>query len=218
MRVLLLALSFLPQAAPSDEPARAALRKLSEKFRDLRTLRCSVAQERKTALLEKPIVSSGVMFYRRDPGRLVFRMTDPRTTEIHMDRATYQVYRPDEKRLERIEFENDELTGRLLMVFQPKEDEVGKAFAVRAGAAKEGVLEVRLEPRDEKVGKRLRRLVLAVRESDGALLRILYEEAQGDQVRFDLKDVQINPELPAETFELKVPEGTKIFRHVVKPG
>ena len=217
MRLTLALLALAPQAAPSDGAARAAFRKLSERFRDLRTLSCSVSQERRTALLEKPIASSGTLFYRRDPGRLVFRMAVPRTTEIHMDRAAYQVYRPDEKRLERIEFENDELTGRLLMVFQPKEDEVWKAFTVRAGASKDGDLEVRLEPADEKVRKRLRRLVLTLRETDGALRRILVEDAEGDEVRFDLSDVKLNPELPAETFELRVPEGTKVFRHVMKP-
>ena len=215
MRLALLVLAL--QAAPADDAARAALGKLSERFRDLKTLSCSIAQERRTALLEKPIASAGTMVYRREPGRLVFRMSAPRTTEIHMDRTTYQVHRPDEKRLERIEFENDELTGRLLMVFQPKEEEVGKAFAVRAGASKDGRIEVRLEPQDEKVRKRLRRLVLTIRESDGALERILYEDADGDEVRFDLTDVKLNPELPAETFELKVPEGTKVFRHVMKP-
>lgn len=216
MRLLLL-LPLL-QAGPSEDAARLALRKLAERFRDLKTLSCSVAQERRTALLEKPIASSGTMFYRREPGRLVFRMTEPRTTEIHMDRTAYQVWRPDEKRLERIEFEDDELTGRLLMVFQPKEEEVGKSFAVRAGASKDGDLEVRLEPSDDRVRKRLRLLVLTVRESDGALRRIRYEDAGGDEVRFDLTDVKVNPDLPAATFELAVPEGTKVFRHAVKRG
>jgi outer membrane lipoprotein-sorting protein len=214
----MLPLLLLLQAGPSDESARQALRKLAERFRDLKTLSCSVAQERRTALLEKPITSSGTMFYRREPGRLVFRMTEPRTTEIHMDRTAYQVWRPDEKRLERIEFEDDELTGRLLMVFQPKEEDVGKSFAVRAGASKDGDLEVRLEPSDDRVRKRLRVLVLTVRESDGALRRIRYEDESGDEVRFDLWDVQVNPDLPAATFELAVPEGTKVFRHAVKRG
>jgi outer membrane lipoprotein-sorting protein len=215
MRALAGLLLFV-QAAPSDEAAREALRKLSEKFKDLRTLSCAVTQERRTALLEKPISSSGTMLYRRDPGRLVFRMSDPRTTEIHMDRSTYQVYRPDEKRLERIDFENDELTGRLLMVFQPQVEEVGKTFAVRAGAAKEGETEIRLEPQDKSVLKRLTRLCLTVRSSDGALLRIVYEDAEGDEVKFELKDVRLNPDLPAEAFELKVPEGTRVFRHAMK--
>jgi len=214
---LLAVAGFLAQAAPGDEAARAALGRLSERFRDLRTLSCSVVQERRTALLDKPIASSGTMIYRRDPARLVFRMSEPRSTEIHLDPRTYQVHRPDEKRLERIEFGDDGLTGRLLMVFRPGEGELGKAFSVRAGESKGGDLEVRLEPTDEKAREKLRRLVLTVRESDGALRRILYEDAEGDEVRFDLSDVKLNPDLPAEAFELRVPEGTRVFRHAAKP-
>ena len=216
MKALPLIMAVALVSAGQDDAAKTALQKLSERFKDARTLSAKVVQTRKTAILDKPIVSSGALFYRREPARLVFKMTEPRTTEIHLDKAAYQVYRPDEKRLERYEFENDAATGRLLMVFQPKPDEIGKAFTVRKGESAKGEIEVLLEPSDEKVRARLRRLALTLDEADGSLKKIAYTDPDGDEVRFELSEVKINPELDAATFELKVPEGTRVLKHAAK--
>jgi outer membrane lipoprotein-sorting protein len=184
------------------------LKALAERMKDAKTMTCKVRQVRKTALVEQPLVSSGTMVYRREPGRLVFRLTEPRTSEIHMDRGTYQVYRPDEKRLERIEFEDDALTGQLLTLFEPKPDALGKTFKLsRAGD------DILLEPLDEKVRKRVASLLLTLK--DGDLHRLRYTQADGDEVTLEMSDVRLNPGLPPDTFELKVPEGTRVLTHKV---
>ena len=203
------------QGVPADEAAKAALKKLAARMRDVRTLTAKVVQSRRTELLDQPIVSSGRMAYRRDPARLVFQLTEPRKAEIHLDKTSYQVYRPDEKRLERIDFENDDVTSRILMVFEPKADEIGKAFTITGGESRDGWIDVRLDSSDERFRKRMRKIVLTVAEADGALRRIAYTDAEGDDVQFDLSEVAINPELPAETFALKTPEGTRILRRTV---
>lgn len=214
--LLLAAASASGQESPADAAAKAALRKLAERFKEARTLSARVTQSRRSDLLDKPMVSSGTMAYRRDPARLVFRLTEPRKAEIHMDRTSYQVYRPDEKRLERTDFENDEVTGKILMVFEPKPDDLGRTFAIRGGESKDGVIEVRLEPSDEKVRKRLRRVSLSIAEADGALKRLSYFDAEGDEVTLDLSDVAINPDLAEDVFKLQVPDGTRVLRRTVK--
>jgi outer membrane lipoprotein-sorting protein len=204
---LLLVLQRNSHSLSLQEPAEA-LRALAERMKDARTLSCAVKQTRKTALMEKPLVSSGTMLYRREPGRLVFRLTEPRATEIHMDRATYQVHRPDEKRLERVEFEDDALTSQLLTLFEPKPETMGKAFRM----SKSGP-DILLEPLDEKVKKRLASIALTL---DGPeLRRIRYTQADGDDVSFEMSDVRLNPDLEPDAFELKVPEGTRVLTHRV---
>jgi outer membrane lipoprotein-sorting protein len=209
--VLLLGL----QETPADLAAKAALRKLAAKLKDVRTLSAQVTQSRKTELLDKPIVSSGTMVYRRDPARLVFHLTEPRKAEIHLDKSSYQVYRPDEKRLERIDFESGDVTAKILMVFDPKADEIGKAFGVTGGEIRDGAIEVRLEASDERFRKRMKRMVLTIAEADGALRRIAYTDAEGDEVQFDLAQVEVNPVIPADVFLLKTPEGTRILTRTV---
>ena len=214
--LLVSALADGTQDAPSDAAAKAALQKLADRFKEARTLSARVSQSRKTELLDKPLVSSGMMYYRRDPARLVFRLTEPRKAEIHMDRTSYQVYRPDEKRVERTDFENDDVTGKILMVFEPKPDDLGKTFAIRGGGSKDGRVEVRLEPSDEKVRKRLKRVSLTIAEADGTLQRLSYFDGEGDEVTLDLSDVVINPDLAQELFALQVPGGIRVFRRTVK--
>lgn len=211
MNRVLLAATLLLATQGEDAPARAALERLSARFSDVRTISCKVVQNRKTALLDKPIVSSGTMIYRRDPARLVFRMEQPRRSEIHIDRTSYQVLRPDEKRLERLEFEKDEAAARLLMIFQPRPAEIGKTFAIRRGESAPGEIGVTFEPSDEKVRRHMTRLSLTLSEADSALKRITYVDADGDETRFDLSDLALNPELPADAFQLKLPEGTRVL-------
>jgi outer membrane lipoprotein carrier protein len=209
----MVALTAQAQDAAADAAAKAAFQKLADKFKGVRTLSAKVVQNRRTELLDKPVTSTGSMYYRRDPAKLVFHMSEPRKAEIHMDRTSYQVYRPDEKRVERTDFGGEDVTSKILMVFEPKPDEVGKAFTIRGSESRDGQIEVRLESSDEKVRKRLRKVTLTIVEADGALKRISYVDGEGDEVQFDLADVVINPELSPDLFTLKVPEGTRVLRH-----
>jgi len=219
IRAALALVVLLPawQDRPADAAAEAALKKLAARMRDARTLTANVVQRRKTELLDKPIVSSGSMAYRRDPAQLIFRLTEPRRAEILLDKSSYQVYRPDERRLERIDFEGEDVTSRILLVFEPKSEEVGKAFRVTGRESRDGRIDVVLEASDERVRKRMKQIVLTVAETDGALSRIAYIDAEGDEVQFELSQVVVNPDLPPEAFSLKVPEGTRILRRTVKP-
>jgi outer membrane lipoprotein-sorting protein len=203
------------QDTAADAAAKAALRKLAARLKEARTLTAKVVQSRHTELLDKPIVSSGTMAYRRDPARLVFHLTEPRKAEIHLDKTSYQVYRPDEKRVERLDFDSENVTAKILMVFEPKMEDIGKAFEIRGGEEHDGQIEVRLESSDERFRKRMKKIALTVVEADGALRRIAYTDAEGDDVQFDLSDVVINPELAADQFTLKVPEGTRVLRRTV---
>lgn len=212
---LVLAAAGFAQGAPADAAAKAALEKLAARFKEARTLSARVVQSRRTELLDKPIVSSGRMYYRRDPARLVFHLTEPRKAEIHMDRKTYQVHRPEEKRVERTDFENEEVTGKILMAFEPKPEVLGKAFTIRGGESKEGRIEVRMEPTDEKARRRLKRVTLTIAEADGALTRMSYTDADGDEVTLDLSDVAINPDLSPDVFTLEMPEGTRVLRRTL---
>ncbi len=206
------------QEAAADTAAKAALQKLADRMKEARTLTAKVIQSRHTELLDKPIVSSGTMAYRRDPARLVFHLTEPRKAEIHLDKTSYQVYRPDEKRVERIDFAGEDVTAKILMVFEPKTEDIGKAFSIRGGETHDGQIEIRLESSDEKFRKRMKKIALTVVEADGALRRIAYTDAEGDEVQFDLSEVVINPDVPADLFTLRFPEGTRVLRRTVTPS
>jgi outer membrane lipoprotein-sorting protein len=205
------------QEPGADAAAKAALQKLCDRFKQLRSLSARIVQTRRTELLDKPIVSSGRMYYRREPARLVFQFSDPRKAVIHLDRTSYQVYRPDEKRLERIDFSGEDVSGTILMVFDPKMEAIEKGFSIRSAGSRVGQIDVSLEPADENARKRLKKLVLTIAESDAALTAIATTDGEGDDVRFDLSEVALNEEPAAGIFDLQIPEGTRVLRRTVKP-
>ena len=216
MSVMAVMLALCLQA--NDASARDALKKLSGRFKDLRTLSCNVTQSRTTMLLDKPITSSGHLYYRREPGKLVFNMTKPRRTELHFDSKTYQVYRPEEKRLERITFSSGQVSTYLLMVFDPKPGELEKKFTITEGKVVDATIEVRLNPIDDKIRKQLTKLTLVIEQATGDLRSVSYSDRDGDDIRFDLSKIKLNPKLKPNIFKLTVPADTTILNQKMDPG
>lgn len=219
---LFLAAAALLQGAEGDAAAKDALRKFSERFREMRSLSASFTQKRRTALLDEPITSSGKLYYRREPARLVFEVARPNKASIHFDGKTYQVYRPAEKQLEQFELEDSEMARWLFMAFHPKVEEIEKSFTIKSGGSKDGTIDVVLEPTEEKLLKVIAKLTLTIaREGDAGdalLRRITYVDPEQEEVSFELSDAHLNPELAADAFELRIPDGVRILKHKKKNG
>jgi hypothetical protein len=97
-----LAASLVAQDPTVDLPrARAAMKALAERHKDLDTLRAQYRQERSSVLTKEPLVSTGTLLFRREPGCLVFRVQKPEPAVILLDERRYQVWRPEQKQLER---------------------------------------------------------------------------------------------------------------------
>lgn len=209
-------MTFLLAVALFQADAAAALEKLAARLRDVKTLKARFVQERKTALTPEPLVSTGTLHYRREPARLVLRMGEPRKAEIHMDGSTYQVYRPAEQRLERIDFAGEAPSRRLLMIFNPRPEEIRKLFAIRDSAAGPGEIGIRLEPLDAKLKRSLAEVTLGVTAGESGLRRFSWKDAEGDTVEFRLEEVVLDGETDPGAFELKVAEGTRVLRHAAE--
>jgi outer membrane lipoprotein-sorting protein len=218
-RPLLLPLLLLFQAG-SDESARSALGRFSDRFRDLTGLSASFTQSRRSALLNEPIKSSGKLHYRRDPAHLVFEVEKPHRASVHFDGKSYQVYRPDEKQLEQFEIEDSEISRWLFMAFNPKIEEIEKSFIVKSGTAKEETLEVVLVPSESKLLKVIAKLTLLLSRGDAPgdplLRQIGYVDPDQDELSFEISNATLNPSFAPETFELKLPEGARVLKHKKK--
>jgi outer membrane lipoprotein-sorting protein len=104
----------------------------------------------------------------------------------------------------------------LFMAFNPDIAKIQRSCAVRLKDHRDGVVVVGLEPTDPKSRRFFTTLTLSIAEADGTLRGISYKDADGDDVQFELTDVQIGPDLPAETFQLKVPDGVRVLTHKIK--
>lgn len=207
---------------PAGAEPKAWITRWAERCKGVRTISADFVQDRKSPLLDDPVRSSGKLSYRREKEKLALVIQKPRDSVVHLDRGSYQVYRPEDKQLEQYEFEDSERGHLLFMVFNPNMDELEKCFTVKAGASTEGQVEVVLEPTDRKYLKILNRITLILSDAGDAakitLKSLAYVDPEGEEVRWDLAKLTVNPDLPSDAFELRVPEGTRVLKHRAKPA
>lgn len=201
---------FLATILLAQDDPRAVLQKLADSLKSARTLAASFKQVRRSALLDEPIVSRGRLAWRREPEALAFLITEPSRSEVRFEKGMYTVYRPDEKQVERFELEDDSMTRALFAAFTPDVARI-EAFAKVSLDDRKRVV---LEPKDPKSRKLFSGIALGV-GPDGGLRGITLREADGDEVEFELTDVVLNAEVPADTFALKTPPGVRVLTHKV---
>lgn len=215
-------LSILVQVAPvpaQDAATRDAtelLGRLAERQRDVKTMRSSYVQERRSALLSEPLVSKGNFLWRKDPGCVVFEVSEPKHARIRLDATSYQVFRPDEKQAERFEFASNDLGKALLHSLSPNPGELQKGFEVESFTEKDGHADVALAPLSEKMKEFLTAFRLRVREADLVLEEIAYTDGQGDEVKITIERLERDPALDAAAFDAALPPGTELLVHRVE--
>lgn len=214
-----LILALRVQDPVGDEP-KVWIGRWAERCKGVRTISADFVQDRKSPLLDEPVRSSGRLSYRREKEKLALVIQKPRNSVVHLDRGSYQVYRPEDKQLEQYEVEEAGRGHLLFMVFNPNMEELEKCFTVKSGARTEGQVEVVLEPTDKKYLRILNRVTLILTDAGDAtkvsIKSLAYTDTEGEEVRWDLAQLAINPDVPADAFELKIPEGTRVLKHRAK--
>ncbi len=220
--ILAVSLSLLPaqEQGVSDGVAEgtALLQRLAKAHAEVAHITASYVQRRTTKLVKKPLESSGAMAFRREPGCVVFRVAAPRVAVIRLDTRHYEVYRPEQARLERFVLPSDEMPRLLFDALALTETKLKERFAIAGSepvADRAGVRRVRLVPTDKKTRGVAAQVSLYIDAATGRLCGFGYTDPRGDVVEVELSDVQTPKEPAAETFELKVPEGTRVIEQKI---
>lgn len=206
--------SSLPPAELAQ--ARAAIRALGERHRELQTLECNYEQLRSSALLVEPLRSAGKLRWRREPPCLVFEVKEPRLARLRLDERRYEVLRPERKQLERFAFAGPELPRALLHAFAPDLAQIEQRMQIRGverTGPEQSSLRIRFAPTDGALQDVLSSLSIEVDPRDATLRAIAYTDAQGDEVELQLRDIVRDPELREDAFELRAEPGTRVLEH-----
>lgn len=189
-----------PPAASAQQraAAQATLERIAKGFEDVRELRAEYTQEQDSLLLEEPLVSSGRLHLRADPGCIVLELDAPRRTLIRSDERTHLVYHPERKRAERFLFESNPLARALLACFSADLGRIEALFLVTGYSedAAKGRAILQLSPRREEVRAALRSLTLELDLELGLPVRIVQVNAEGEELRLSLGAIVRNPERP----------------------
>lgn len=228
---------------PADAPARAMLVRLQARVADVKAVAARFVQTRTSPLLDAPLVASGRLCYRRTPETLMLRIAEPRETVLRLDRKTYQVWRPADRQLEVFDLDGSGAARMFLLAFRPDVAEIEKAFRIRlgkpppapavptdpppaAGAPADqprlpsvATVRIELEPLDPALRKRLARVVLVVTDEPKPVVReVTTLDPEDETVAFALEALEIDPELPPDAFDLRIPADARVLRHAAEPA
>lgn len=225
---LLLAVPFAVRSA-DDEPiaeglqgeelerARAAVAAVSAQVAESNVLHADYVQTLESLLLVEPLVSSGRLHLRSEPGCLVLECEDPRRVEIRSDATSHQVYTPGTNRAERYVFASNELAKVLLACLSADLSDLEEAFVITgfAESGKDDELEYSLAfvPRAKRLRALLSSVTLVVRARDAAVVSLQYDNPEAESVLLTFRELVRDPREDPEAgvFDRELPEGVQLL-------
>jgi outer membrane lipoprotein-sorting protein len=214
-----LALVLLPGSPrASDGPVAGAERaawfeRLRERQSGIRAFRATVVQKRSSPLLVREETSEGRLLFGR-PDRFRWETDSPGRRVVVADGKALTVWSPASNEAERYD-QREQFAARMGLELLATGlggslADLERRFAVEA-SRRGGKLEVTLVPK----ARWFRRAVssITVLQADDAPLpeRVVVSGPRGDRTETELRDVTVNPPLPADAFVLKLPPGVRLF-------
>ncbi len=205
--------------AQDDDALSALLALLDEKAAKITDLSATFKQEKHTAILRRPLVSSGTVRVR--PPLVRWDTDRPHASSMLVSREEVRIFYPDQATVEIYD-----LTGQLGQIAASpifRLAALREHFIIERSAPREGEepvagrVELRLTPRAQALRDHLQEIRLGVDE-DSALVRraeIVNADAERTVMTFDR--VKVNPGLTPEELALKLPRGTTVVRPL-EPG
>lgn len=206
LMLLLAALLSLPgQSLAQDRVERGAhlAEALGKRYSSIHGMRLRFVQTASSAFMDEDERFSGQLSFTDTAYRVTTSnqtiVTDGTTTWIH-NRGEGQVIIND--------FVEDETSFSLtafLRSFSKDYDSTWEGRETLAGSAHD---RLRLLPKDDFAS--FRQVDLWIRASDGLVTRLIALDLNDVRMEFDLSDLEVNPDLPADLFRFSVPDGVKV--------
>lgn len=198
---------------PPGERLGALVERMRREQESLTTLQADFQQTRESSMLLEPSEAAGTFYYAApDRVRWEYRTPDPISMVIADDRMTtwyrdldraeqVDVGRQSQKILEYLGAGSS--LGTLLEYFDVK---------LHRPADGSAPLELELEPRFERVAKRLAGMSLWIDPELYLPVRLRYVEADGDVTEYRFTNFRLNGDIPDERFRLDLPDSVAVRR------
>jgi len=210
------------QETPEHKELDEILQKMRKRSQQTDSLRARFRLERYSRIFEEKSSKSGVIYYAR-PKQFRMDIEKPYPKRFYADEKRVIEYIPDSRVVHWWDLKPEEEKplaeggpSRALPVgVIESPEEMQKYFSISLDGyetlnGKRCAL-LRLVPKDDSVETDYRKVILWLRLEDALPIRIKgFREDEEDTYYFT--KVELNPELPPETFEFEVPEGVTVQR------
>jgi len=202
LTLLLLGSLVVTPSSASDGDLRARFAELAAHQR----LSANFQQVQHRSILSMPIESTGRLAFSR-PARLMWRVDTPATSIFVMTQGKMGMAYPELGVRQEIDLSKDADAMRLveaMMVWMDGDyDAVTENYSVSWSPQEDGTAQATLTPTNERLKPMISTITLGISAGPGHhVQRVVIVEPDEDRVEIDLVDIQIDPNLPADTFEL----------------
>ena len=176
----------------------------------LRTLQARFVQHRESSLLVKPEDSSGEFSYAA-PNRVRWEYSSPNPITVVIDGEQMTTWYRDLGRADKLKVGRYSNQVFKYLGASGSMQTLLDYFTVTLEIPKVKSEPYRLEltPRYARIAKRLKSMTLWIDAQRFFPTRVRYVEGDGDVTEYELKDLQLNPQLPGDRFVLKLPAGVE---------
>lgn len=204
---------FAASPSASGKDLDKLIQTIEEQQKKIQTLSAKFAQKKETALAKKPLLSSGVVKFKR-PDRVHFLYSRPETMEMAMEGDSLLIFTPGNSQAERYSLSRGRaarLLSPVTSVFQKTFARLGDEYLLTyEGPGEEGTLRFVLHPREENLRRLLARIELWIDKNSGAILKFRTLENKGDRLTLAFQDLQINPPLTDDDLKIKIPQTVRV--------
>ena len=201
--------------APSDPELWREMTAVNELGADITRLTADFEQRKFTALLRKPIVSTGRIVARDE--RVLSVTERPEPSRVLVDAAEIKIYYPGHRVMEVYPIDKD--LGALASSPLPKLDVLKRFFTFDRMAAKDldpsaddaSHLAVRLTPSDATLAEHVEEVRVLLDRKTGLVNRVETLDPDGDRNVITFANVRTGDDVTEEP-TLEVPPGTKVSR------
>lgn len=204
-----------PASAPSIDPALLAkMNEIDARASRIATLSADFEQKKFTALLRKPLVSSGAVKVKGSIMR--WETQRPEQSVMLVTDKEFQIYYPAQKMVE--VYSLDQQLGQLAASPLPRLAVLRDRFAfaqipvAQIGPRKEEgkFLALKLTPIGDELRQHVQEVRVLLDVAAGYIVQAEFADADGDRTVISFDRVQVNAEVG--DLELKFPPGTKVVR------
>jgi outer membrane lipoprotein-sorting protein len=202
--------------ATMDPQLAAALGAIDQKVARIEDLRADFRQEKRTALLKRPLVSTGTLLVKGS--RTLWKTIEPEPTAMLIDGEQIRIFYPKEKVLEIYPIQGQ--LGALAASPLPRLKVLEQFFAferisvdqLKPGASEKKYLAVKLTPVDPSLAKHITQVLVLLDRRSGFILEARTLDPGGDRTTLRFSNLRANTGVKDAAMALNVRAGTKISR------
>jgi outer membrane lipoprotein-sorting protein len=218
---LLLALVLLADDAPTSRPANVEpavwqrMLEIDRRAGAVTDLEADFEQQKFTAMLKKPLVSSGRVFVRGSTMRWDTRKPDP--NELQITEREVRIYYPAQETIE--VYQVQQKLGQLAASPLPRLALLEKHFTFEpipvgdmGESDEQKFFAVRMTPTQPELREHVEQVRVLLDAGRGLIVRLETRDADGDRTMVSFFNVKTNVGLKDEQLKINAPAGVKVTR------